>query len=144
MGSAGRAREARLRAQVERINRLMGEPPYLQWEQVKQAGDYRAYDRVFYGRLSNIVREAKAGTRAELVPHYQLWNGHRPPAPTLPVLQPSGPPPAEGTAPAVGLASTQSLLAQGFTAQLTASSRQLAAALAPSARTQDVCGEWKR
>lgn len=55
------ARDERLAAQVERINKKLPEATQLDFQKVKEAAQARDYDKTFYGRLGRIGREANAG-----------------------------------------------------------------------------------
>lgn len=55
------AKEARLDAQVERVNTKLGEGQQLDAGRVQQAAQARGYDRVFYTTLGRIERNAEAG-----------------------------------------------------------------------------------
>jgi len=149
-------REKRLRTQVDRINlKLEGAEP-LDFEKVKAAGKERHFDKLFYGRLGRIGRDALAG-KTTREPYELLRTGRVYRPPIMPEQTPVGPPTvrnrsAELKAAGAIIVETEAPLqperqppaGRAFQVQLLRRAAQLAAALEPQNHTQDVRAEWER
>lgn len=68
------ARDERLAAQVERINKKLPDDAQLNLQKVREAGQARDFDKTFYSRLGRIGREATVG-RMVASPYELLQTG---------------------------------------------------------------------
>ncbi|WP_206026012.1 DUF5712 family protein [Hymenobacter metallicola] len=139
-GELDQAQHKRLQAQVDRINLKLSPEKQLDFEQVKAAGEQRAYDKTFHGRLSRIGREATA-SRPVIAPYHLLATGKANPVLTLPA-------PGAGD-DLIGGKSLRSLPprptpGRALHDKLLSGIEQLSNAMASTTHTKDVRGEWER
>ena len=133
------AKDARLDAQVARVNSKLPPTMQLDPEQIKVAAKERKYDNVFYDRLGKIERNAEKGTHTP-EPYQYLTTGR---VSQLPILDMTG-----GIKPALNYTypkNEKTPMIQGGIAQgLQRSIDRLSRAMAPTSRNQDVRSEVEK
>lgn len=150
------ARDKRLEAQVDRINKKLGEGAQLDFAEVKKAGQARDFDKTFYSRLGRIGRQATDGSPI-LDPYELLSTGRVKKVDMGPEIPPNGPPkPARkasngipGVVVVPELEKTEPKVSRPRPGQAANSKFRrdlggVASAMDPNNRTQDVRGQWER
>jgi hypothetical protein len=150
------ARDKRLEAQVDRINKKLGEGAQLDFAEVKKAGQAREFDKTFYSRLGRIGRQANAGSPI-LDPYELLSTGRVKKVDMGPEVTPSGPPKATqkassgipGVVVVPQLEKAEPKVArprpgQAARSKFSSSLGGVGGAMDPNNRNQDVRGDWER
>jgi hypothetical protein len=150
------ARNKRLEAQVDRINKKLGEGAQLDFAEVKNAGQARDFDKTFYSRLGRIGRQATAGSPL-LGPYELLRTGRVKKVDMGPEITPSGPPKlarkASNGIPGVVMVPqlekpkpkvSRLRPGQAANSKFRRDLGGVGSAMDPHNRTQDVRGQWER
>lgn len=150
------ARDKRLEAQVDRINKKLGEGAQLNFVEVKKTGQVRDFDKTFYSRLGRLGRQATAGSPI-LDPYELLGTGRVKKVDIGPEITPNGPPKsarkASGGIPGVVVAPqlekpvskvSHPRPGQAANSKFRRDLGSIGSAMDPHNRTQDVRGRWER
>ncbi|MBT9395229.1 hypothetical protein KLP40_18820 [Hymenobacter sp. NST-14] len=133
----------RLDGQVARLNSKLPAAAQLDPEQVKDAARERKFDNVFYNRLGKIERNAEKGNLTREPIEY-LRTGRVQPGPQLDNWQPASAPPDMSARLQRVLNKEPSRAATSAIPSIERRINQLAAALKPASRSQDMRSEEEK